>query len=107
MLTITGLNKAFGARDIFLDAKLQVYARDRIAIVGPNGSGKTTLLDMIAGDQQPDSGEIKLVKDALVGYLRQETDALRGRTLIEEMVSSGTPAAQLGHRLGILESEMA
>ncbi|MDQ4095153.1 MAG: ATP-binding cassette domain-containing protein, partial [Actinomycetota bacterium] len=107
MLSITGLSKAFGARDIFVDAKLQVYARDRIAIVGPNGSGKTTLLDMVAGEQQPDAGEIKLVKDAVVGYLRQETDALRGRRLIEEMVSSGTPAAQLAHRLEILEAEMA
>jgi ATP-binding cassette subfamily F protein 3 len=107
MLTITGLNKAFGARDIFLDARLQVYARDRIAIVGPNGSGKTTLLDMIAGEQGPDTGDIKLVKDAVVGYLKQETDALRGRTLIEEMTSSGTLAAQLGHRLAVLESEMA
>ena len=107
MLTITGLNKAFGARDIFEDARLQVYARDRIAIVGPNGSGKTTLLDMIAGEQGPDSGDIKLVKDAVIGYLKQETDALRGRSLIEEMTSSGTQAAQLGHRLAVLESEMA
>jgi ATP-binding cassette, subfamily F, member 3 len=107
MLTINELDKAFGARDIFLGAKLQVYARDRVAIVGPNGSGKTTLLDMIASEQQPDSGEIRLVKDAVVGYLRQETDALRGRTLLEEMVSSGSPTAQVGHRLAVLEAEMA
>ncbi|MDQ4145949.1 MAG: ABC-F family ATP-binding cassette domain-containing protein [Actinomycetota bacterium] len=106
MLAITGLNKAFGARDIFVDAKLQIYARDRVAIVGPNGSGKTTLLDVIDGAQHPDSGEIHLVKDAVVGYLRQETDALRGRTLIEEMVTSGTAAAELGHRLAVLEAEM-
>ena len=107
MLTVDGLNKAFGARDLFEGARLQIYARDRVAIVGPNGSGKTTLLDMIAGDQTPDGGEIKLVKDAVVGYLRQETDALRGRSLIEEMVSSGTRAADVGHRLTVLETEMA
>ena len=107
MLTVNDLDKAFGARDIFLGAKLQIYARDRVAIVGPNGSGKTTLLDMIASEQQPDGGEIRLVRDAVVGYLRQETDALRGRTLIEEMVSSGSPTAQAGHRLAVLEAEMA
>ena len=107
MLVINDLGKAFGSRDIFVGASLQIYARDRVAIVGPNGSGKTTLLDMIGGDQQPDSGEIRLVKDAVVGYLRQETDALRGRTLIEEMVTSGTLAAQIGHRLAVLEAEMA
>src|SRR5687768_6532035 len=107
MLTISGLNKAFGARDLFVDAHLQVYARDRVAIVGPNGSGKTTLFDMIVGDQQPDAGEIRLVKDAVVGYLRQETDDLRGRTLLEEVVSTGNLAAQVGHRLAVLENEMA
>jgi ATP-binding cassette subfamily F protein 3 len=107
MLTIAGLQKAFGARDLFVDAGLQVYARDRVALVGPNGSGKTTLLDMVAGDQGPDAGQISLFKDAVIGYLRQETDALRGRSLIEEMVSSGSPAAQVGHRLEMLEYEMA
>ena len=107
MLTISGLDKAFGARDLFLDAQLQVYARDRVALVGPNGSGKTTLFEMIAGEQQPDSGEIRLIKDAVVGYLRQETDALRGRTVIDEVVSTGTMAAQVGHRLAVLEAEMA
>ena len=106
MLTVTGLNKAFGARDIFVDAQLHVYARDRIAIVGPNGSGKTTLLDMIVGDQQPDSGEIRLIKDAVVGYLRQETDVLRGKPLLEEVASTGNPVAQMGHRLAVLQAEM-
>ena len=106
MLTATGLSKAFGARDIFVDAQLQVYARDRIAIVGPNGSGKTTLLDMIVGDQQPDSGEIRLIKDAVVGYLRQETDVLRGKPLLEEVASTGNPVAQMGHRLAVLQAEM-
>ncbi len=106
MLTINDLDKAFGARDIFVAAQLQVYARDRVAIVGPNGSGKTTLLDMIVGDQAPDAGEIRLMKDAVVGYLRQETDALRGKPLLEEVVSTGSVAAQVGHRLAVLEAEM-
>ena len=106
MLTVTGLEKAFGARDIFVDAQLQVYARDRIAIVGSNGSGKTTLLDMIVGDQQPDAGEIRLIKDAVVGYLRQETDVLRGKPLLEEVASTGNPVAQMGHRLAVLQAEM-
>ncbi|MDQ3963079.1 MAG: ABC-F family ATP-binding cassette domain-containing protein [Actinomycetota bacterium] len=106
MLSISGLRKAFGARDIFVDADLQVFARDRIAIVGPNGSGKTTLLDMIVGDQSPDAGEIRLIKDAVVGYLRQETDALRGRTVLDEVVTAGA-VSELGHRLQMLQTEIA
>jgi ATP-binding cassette subfamily F protein 3 len=107
VLTISDLDKAFGARDLFLGAQLQVYARDRIAIVGPNGSGKTTLLEMIAGDQRPDGGRIRLINDAVIGYLRQETDALRGTTLLDEVTSRNNPVAQIGHRLSVLENEMA
>jgi len=107
MLTISGLSKAFGARDLFTEATLNVYARDRLAIVGPNGSGKTTLLDMVAGDQQPDGGEIRLLKDATVGYLKQETDDLRGKRLLDEVVSAGHHVANIGHRLAVLETEMA
>ena len=106
MLSISGLRKAFGARDIFDGADLQVFARDRVAIVGPNGSGKTTLLDMIVGDQTSDGGDIRLFKDAVVGYLRQETDALRGRSVIEEVVTAGG-VSELGHRLQMLQTEMA
>ncbi|MGH2757537.1 MAG: ABC-F family ATP-binding cassette domain-containing protein, partial [Actinomycetota bacterium] len=107
MLTINGLDKAFGARDLFKGAQLNVYARDRVAVVGPNGSGKTTLLDMVAGDQQPDGGDIRLVKDAVIGYLRQETDDLRGRRLLDEVTSAGHHVADVGHRVQVLETEMA
>ena len=107
MLTVERLGKSFGGRVLFQDASLQVYARDRIGIVGPNGSGKTTLFDMIAGEQEPDEGDIRLLRGTVVGYLRQETDALRGRPLLEEVVSVGTHVAQVGHRLELLEREMA
>ena len=107
MITVSGLQKAFGPRDLFRGADLQVGARDRVAIVGPNGAGKTTLFEMIAGDQSPDGGVIRLVKDAVVGYLRQETDELRGRTLLEEVVSAGSELTASAHRLAVLEHEMA
>ena len=106
MLTISGLNKAFGSRDLLRDADLFVGARDRIALVGLNGTGKTTLLEMIAGEQQPDSGEINLAKDVVVGYLPQDTDALRGRTVLEEVLSAGSEVTQAAHRLQVLEREI-
>ncbi|MGH2749286.1 MAG: ABC-F family ATP-binding cassette domain-containing protein [Actinomycetota bacterium] len=107
MITISGLDKSFGLRDLFRGADLRVGARDRVALVGPNGSGKTSLLDMIAGDLVPDGGEIVVARDAVIGYLHQETDALRGRALIEEMLSAGAEVTETGHRLALLEEEMA
>src|SRR2546423_8289195 len=107
MITISGLGKHFGARDLFRDADLRVGARDRIAIVGPNGSGKTTLFEMITGKQQPDAGSINIVRGAVMGYLAQETDALRGRAVLEEVTKAGAAYEHAGHRLAVLEEELA
>src|SRR5687767_8075811 len=106
MLTITGLYKAFGGRDLLRDASMFVGARDRIALVGLNGTGKTTLLEMIAGHQSPDAGDISVPKDVVIGYLAQETDSLRGRGLLEEVLSAGSEVTQAAHRLQVLEREI-
>jgi ATP-binding cassette subfamily F protein 3 len=106
MLTISGLNKAFGGRDLLRDAQLFVGARDRIALVGLNGTGKTTLLEMIAGYQSQDSGDISLARHVVVGYLPQETDSLRGKGLLEEVLSAGSEVTQAAHRLQVLEDEI-
>ena len=106
MIQIANVSKSFGPRTLLEGANLQLGVRDRLALVGPNGIGKTTLLEMIAGDQEPDSGEIVVPKGVVVGYLRQETDALRGRTLIEEVLSAGAEVTEAGHRLSVLEDEM-
>jgi ATP-binding cassette, subfamily F, member 3 len=107
VIRITGLHKSFGARYLFRDASMYAGARDRVAIVGPNGSGKTTLFEMIAGEQAPDGGRIDVPKGAVIGFLRQETDDLRGRSVLEEVLKAGSEATDTAHRLGILETEMA
>ncbi|MEX2554162.1 MAG: ATP-binding cassette domain-containing protein, partial [Actinomycetota bacterium] len=106
MITIAGLRREFGSRRLFEGVDLRVGARDRIAIVGPNGSGKTTLFEMIAGLQEPDAGRIDVVKGAVIGYLAQETDALRGRSVLEEVVAAGAAMDLAGHRLAVLQAEL-
>ena len=80
VITVTNLWKAFGPQDLFTGADLRVGARERVALVGPNGSGKTTLFEMLAGTESPDRGEIAVLKQAAIGYLRQEADVLEGRS---------------------------
>ena len=99
MIDISGLHKSFGNRVLFRDASVRIGARDRMALVGPNGSGKTTLVEMIAGLQAPDSGEVRVPKDAVIGYLPQETDALRGKTVLNEVLSAGLAMTEAGQRL--------
>ncbi|MEX2393321.1 MAG: ABC-F family ATP-binding cassette domain-containing protein [Actinomycetota bacterium] len=106
MITISNLRKTFGARVLFDDAFFRLGARDRVALVGPNGSGKTTLLEMLVGTQAPDAASIDRNSDVVVGYLPQETDALRGRDILTEVVSAGAAMSAAGHRLVVLERDI-
>ena len=106
MLTITGLRKSFGSRDLFSDADLFVGARDRVSLVGLNGTGKTTLLEIVAGQQDADAGEVSLARGVVVGYLPQEIDTLRGRTLLAEVLSVASEVTDAGHRLELLHDEI-
>jgi ATP-binding cassette subfamily F protein 3 len=106
VIDIRGVRKAFGDRVLFEDASLRIGARDRLALVGPNGSGKTTLIEMVIGLQEPDAGEVHIPKDTALGYLPQETDALRGRTVLAEVLSAGRAMTEAGHRLEVLHREL-
>jgi ATP-binding cassette subfamily F protein 3 len=107
MIAISNLWKAYGHQDLFKGADLRVVPGERLAIVGPNGAGKTTLFEMLAGAVTPDQGEIRLEKGIAIGYLRQETDTLRGRSLLEEVVSGAEEAARASSRMRALETELA
>ena len=86
MIHVEGLNKRYGERILFEDVSWHVKKRDRIGLSGPNGSGKTTLLRMLAGLQEPDSGEIRMASDTTIGYLPQDGIVHHGRSVYDEVV---------------------
>ncbi|WP_461210148.1 ribosomal protection-like ABC-F family protein [Desulfocurvus sp. DL9XJH121] len=71
-ISIQSLSKSFGGRDLFESFSLEVTAGMRLAVIGPNGCGKSTLLRILAGEEDPDSGQVLIPKDTLLGYSRQE-----------------------------------
>ncbi len=106
MLNLHNIRKAYGSRIIYDGALLQVGPRERVALIGPNGSGKTTLFEIIAGRLSPDSGEVQVRKDTVVGYLPQEIIQLKGRTILQEVLSVSSEITSLEHRMAILQQEM-
>ena len=83
MLTVAGLSKSFGGRELFDDVSLNVLAGDRIAITGPNGAGKSTLIKIILGQEEPDAGSVSFIRGTRTGYLPQESEPAGNETVME------------------------
>jgi branched-chain amino acid transport system ATP-binding protein len=67
LLELRGLNKAFGGLTCISDLDLHVDEGEIVSVIGPNGAGKTTLFNVITGLYRPDSGEILLDGESIVG----------------------------------------
>ena len=84
MIQLAQLHKTFGDRVLFDHVTWQIGDRERVGLCGPNGAGKTTLLRMLAGIDEPDSGQVVTPSGLTVGYLPQDGLNHRGRTLLDE-----------------------
>ena len=86
-LSARDLNLSFGTLSLLSDASLTIHEQDRIGLVGRNGAGKSTLLKVIAGIEQPASGEIATKKNLRIGYLPQDFELDSQKTVIENIMS--------------------
>jgi len=75
------LSKAFGAKPLFEDISFTVSEADRIGLIGPNGSGKSTLLRILAGTEQPDSGDLAVRKRLQLSYVEQDSRFVAGASV--------------------------
>ncbi len=83
MLTVAGLSKAFGGRQLFDDVSLTLLSGERVGLVGPNGAGKSTLLKIILGQESPDAGEVTFIRGTRFGYLPQESEPAGNETVLD------------------------
>jgi ATP-binding cassette subfamily F protein uup len=96
------ISKAFGANPLFQNISFTVSERDRIGLIGPNGSGKSTLLRILAGDVNPDGGEIAVRKRIRLSYVEQDSKFEPGVTVRSvaqgAMEHAGVPESERGTR---------
>lgn len=84
MVNIHNLSVSFQGEFLFEKITFQLKAGDRVGLVGKNGAGKSTLLKIIAGEQEYDNGQIATDKEITIGFLKQDIDFVKGRTVLEE-----------------------
>src|SRR5919202_1650118 len=88
LLSCNGLARGFDEGPLFRDVGFELYAGERVGLVGPNGVGKTTLLKVLAGLDRPDEGDVRAHAGARVALLRHQPEFAPGRTLFEEARSA-------------------
>ena len=87
MIQLGGVSKGFGGHVVFRDVDWDIGDRERIGLVGPNGAGKTTLCRILAGVDEPDTGQVSLPRSVSVGYLPQEAAGSASGSVLAEALS--------------------
>ena len=93
ILNAQGISKQFGAEPLLRDVSFTVDERARIGLIGPNGSGKSTLLGILAGQIDPDSGEVAARKRTRLSYVAQQSEFVLGTTIRNVLESALQRAA--------------
>ncbi len=90
------VSKGFGDRLLIDRLSMRIPPGAIVGIIGPNGAGKSTLFRMIAGKEQPDSGEIVVGPTVKLAFVDQSRDALEGNKSVWEFVSGGADVLNVG-----------
>jgi len=96
VLEFVGVTKSFGDRVLIDNLSFKVPAGAIVGIIGPNGAGKSTLFRMLAGKQQPDTGEIKVGSTVRMAFVDQTRDDLSNDKTVWEDVSGGLDILTVG-----------
>jgi ATP-binding cassette subfamily F protein 3 len=98
---------SYGKKTIVDELDLRIGGDDRIGLVGANGSGKTSLLRMLASEQAPDGGKIRLRRGLRLGYLPQDIAIASDKGLLDFVVSSVEGRETLTRLIAECEAEFA
>ena len=88
MITVTNLTVAFGGFTLLDDINFHVNDNDKVGLVGKNGAGKSTLLKIILGEQSPSSGAVLTSKKLKFGYLPQQMEHAKDKSVMEETLQA-------------------
>ncbi len=93
-----GVAKGFGDRLLFEDLEFSLPPAGIVGVIGPNGAGKTTLFRMIAGEETPDAGELRIGDTVQLGYVDQSRASLDPKSTVWKEISGGQDIVLLGKK---------
>ncbi|MFE3402428.1 ABC-F family ATP-binding cassette domain-containing protein [Streptomyces anulatus] len=106
-LAMKDVSKAYGDRSVLDQVTLTVRPGEKTAVIGENGSGKSTLLRLMAGAEQPDTGEITVRFPGGTGYLAQTLDLDPSDTVQDAVDAALAELRDLEHRIREAEAGLS
>lgn len=96
VIEFVNVSKSFGDKLLIDDLSFKVPAGAIVGIIGPNGAGKSTLFKMIAGKEQPDSGEVKIGQTVKMSLIDQSREGLQNDKTVFDNIAEGRDILQVG-----------
>ena len=96
VIELSHLSKGFGDKLLIEDLSFSLPPAGIVGVVGPNGAGKTTLFRMLTGQEQPDTGELRIGPTVQLAYVDQSRDALEPDKSIYEEITGGQEFFKVG-----------
>lgn len=106
MITVNEIYVQYGDRILLDKISLVIGERDKVGLVGRNGAGKSTLLKIVAGYQRPDSGNISRPTLSTLGFLHQEMNIPKGRTVMAETLTAFDEVRKMEARMNEIHHQM-
>src|SRR5580698_2041735 len=107
MIRLDNISKQNGHQILFIDASMGLQKGEKVGLVGPNGAGKTTLFRMIAGQEEPDDGQVTIEAGMTIGYFSQDVGEMSGMSAVAAVMDGVGPVSALGIEMVQLEAAMA
>ena len=107
MLNIHNLSVSFSGEYLFKEISFKLISGDRVGLIGKNGAGKSTLLKLLSKENEMDSGSIAYEKDLIIGFLKQDIDFDKGRTVLDEAYQAFTEIKSLEQRQNQINTQLS
>lgn len=107
MINVSNVYVQYGNRILLNKVNLVIGEKEKVGLVGRNGAGKSTMLKIIAGELSPHEGQVSFPNEATLGFLHQEMDIPKGKTVINETLTAFDETKKLENRINEINEEMS
>lgn len=107
MILVQNLGLHFAGSYLFENVNFRINKNDRIGLAGKNGAGKSTLLKILAGEQPSTEGNVEKEGEVRIGFLKQDLDFEKGRTVWEEAMQAFKELNKINKKIDTINHELA